>query len=76
MSRRMQAGERMRVVSERGDLVELESAARLRPGQCIELVLDRSAPPESAGRSAWVVTWCVARLGKEGPVYRGLCRWQ
>jgi hypothetical protein len=52
--------------------VELEGALRLRPGREIDLVLSAD-PPET--RQAVVWTWCLVRVGSEGPVFRGVCRW-
>lgn len=52
----------------------LEGRHRLRPGHVIELADVPSARgPEP--RHAIVESWAVARLGKNGPVYRGICRW-
>jgi hypothetical protein len=76
VTRRIQAGARARVVAQTSEVVELESPVRLRPGQSVEVVLDRCAPPDVHGRAACVVTWAVSRLGKDGPMYRGICRWQ
>ena len=76
MTRRIQAGAHVRVIRETHDGVELESASRLRPGQHVDLVLDHSAVTDASARAALVVSWSVARLGKDGPVYRGLCRWR
>lgn len=52
----------------------LEGRQRLRPGHVIEL----ADVPSARGlerRRAVVETWAVARLGKNGPLYRGTCRW-
>ena len=52
----------------------LEGRLRLRPGCVVELadVPSAGGPRE---RYAVVESWSVARLGKNGPVYRGRCRW-
>lgn len=54
--------------------VLLEGRSRLRPGRLVELV-DVPSTHGSDQRRALVDSWSVARLGKEGPVYRGKCRW-
>ncbi len=76
MRRRIQLGEKMRVVTETPDGLQLESAARLRPGQIVEFVSDAARPTGEVARGACVISWSVVRLGKDGPVYHGLCRWQ
>jgi hypothetical protein len=76
MKRRIQAGKHVRVIRETHDGVELESASRLRPGEPVDLVIDRAGLTDAAARAALVVSWSVAKLGKDGPVYRGLCLWQ
>lgn len=76
MTRRLQIGDHVRIVSESGDDVELESSVRLRPGQSVDIVVERQAASSGGSRAASVVSWSVTRLGKDGPVYRGLCRWQ
>lgn len=56
------------------EAVCLEGKHRLRPGHVIEL----ADVPSTRGlepRQAMVESWAVARLGKNGPVYRGTCRW-
>jgi hypothetical protein len=76
MKRRIQAGNHVRVIRQTHDGVELESASRLRPGEPVDLVLDRVGLTGASARAALVVSWSVARLSKDGPVYRGLCLWQ
>jgi hypothetical protein len=52
----------------------LEGQLRLRPGHVIELV----GVPSDHGlrtRRAMVESWSIARLGKNGPIYRGHFRW-
>ena len=66
--RRCVVGRDVWIVSEAIDEVWLEGAVRLRPGMVVELVAEGS-------RTAVVLTWLVSRLGKEGTVYRGRCRW-
>jgi hypothetical protein len=74
--RRIQLGRQVHILEETSDGLHLEGVARLRPGQLIELAPMPGAESSPAVRNAWVVSWSVARLGKEGPTYRGLCRWQ
>lgn len=51
-----------------------EGRHRLRPGHVIEVA---NVPTERGPelRHALVESWAVAALGKNGPVYRGTCRW-
>jgi hypothetical protein len=73
--RRIQLGGQWQIVEETAEGLRLEGAMRLRPGQLVEVVPIAGAEPSLPSRSAWVVSWSVARLGKEGLTYRGLCRW-
>jgi hypothetical protein len=53
--------------------LEVEGYPRLRPGRVVRLTgLDRS---EHSGRLALVATWCMVKLGADGPFYRGYCEW-
>lgn len=76
MRRLVEAGGHVRVVAMTPEQIELESAARLRPGQCVDVAVGAGGAATRQVRSAFVVSWAVVRLGKEGPVYRGICRWQ
>ena len=52
----------------------LEGKHRLRPGRVVELTnVPSMLGPQD--RHAMVEAWAVASLGKNGPVYRGECRW-
>lgn len=66
--RRCVVGRDIQVVAVRSGEVEIESLLRLRPGAVIDVDDGRS-------RAATVVTWAVTRLGSEGTVYGGKCRW-
>jgi hypothetical protein len=71
---RLALGADLRLIEATAGQLWLEGSARLRPGQSVELSgawpgLDLSSP-----RRAWVVTWRVTRLTREGPYYRGCCR--
>lgn len=66
--RRCVVGRDIRVVEVRTGEVDIESALRLRPGSVIDVYDDGCRP-------AMVVSWAVTRLGSEGTVYRGRCRW-
>ena len=69
---RLSLGRDLRLLNADEDVLWLESVMRLRPGQSVELI---GAWPAAAGGSrAHVVTWRVARLGAEGPIYRGSLR--
>lgn len=66
--RRCVVGRDIRVVEVRPGEVEIESALRLHPGSVIDVHDGRT-------RTATVVTWAVTRLGSDGTVYGGKCRW-
>lgn len=66
--RRCVVGRDIRVVAVRGSEVDIESPLRLRPGSVIDI-------HDAGTRSATVITWAVTRLGNEGTVYGGRCRW-
>jgi hypothetical protein len=52
----------------------LEGRHILRPGQVIALTgVPAAGGPEE--RRARVESWAVVELGREGTVYRGVCRW-
>ena len=55
--------------------IEVEGRARLRPGRDVEIVRPEGAPRGGDARRAMVHTWRVARLGHEGTLFRGICRW-
>jgi hypothetical protein len=73
-ARRYQVGRDLRAVAVSDEEVCLEGRPRLRPGQVIVL-----APVSASGgceeRQARVQSWFVARVGKDGALYRGVCRW-
>ena len=64
-----------RVVQETPEGVRLESAARLRPGHRVELVDEEGSAGTAGVRNALVCSWAIQRLGSNGPVYGGFCRW-
>jgi hypothetical protein len=66
----------MKVVAESTEGLHLESVVRLRPGEVVDVVIDPAAAAGAPVRSACVHSWSVASLGKNGPTYRGLFRWQ
>jgi len=76
VGRRIVVGKEVRVTYEGADDVHLEGAARLCPGQHIELIFGSGAASSSSHRIACVVSWEIFELGKNGPNYRGICRWQ
>jgi hypothetical protein len=73
-TRRYQLGRDVRPVSISAEGVWLEGHQRLRPGQEITIT-HLPAPMGSGERSVRVHSWAVARLGKDGTLYRGMCRW-
>jgi hypothetical protein len=76
VGRRIVVGREVRVTHEGADEVHLEGAARLCPGQRIELIFGSGTPTSSSHRTACVVCWEIFELGTNGPKYRGICRWQ
>jgi hypothetical protein len=74
--RRLQLGRQVHVLEETDEGLRLEGATRLRPGQPVELVPMAGGESSRPVRRGWVVSWSVARLGKDGPTYHGFCRWQ
>jgi hypothetical protein len=73
MRPRVWIGRDVRVVSESPEVIELEGRMRLRPGRDVDVA--RTGADPSAARSATVFTWRIVRVGTDGPVFRGLCRW-
>ena len=76
VGRRIVVGREVRVTHEGADDVHLEGAARLCPGQRIELIFGSDVTNPSSHRIACVLSWEIVELGKNGPKYRGICRWQ
>lgn len=71
---RYRVGRDLLAISLTGEGAWLEGRHRLRPGRVVELAdVPSTDGPET--RRAMVESWAVARLGKNGPVYRGNCRW-
>jgi len=71
---RYRVGRDLSTVTITAEGVWLEGRHRLSPGRVIELVnVPFTHGPQE--RHAMVESWTVASLGKNGPVYRGLCRW-
>jgi hypothetical protein len=60
------------LVAEDAHGIEIEAPVRLAPGRTVDVVSDRD---EAVVRMAVVWTWNLIRLGREGPRYRGICRW-
>lgn len=71
MRNRLQLGRDARVLREDEDEVELESTERLAPGRAV--LMFRTG--NDTGRVAVVSGWRLVRVGNQGPVYRGCCRW-
>lgn len=73
-ARRLRVGVDVRALDLTNTDAFIEARIRLRPGQLVQLA------PEPAGagedRCARVESWYVSSLGHDGPVYRGVCRWQ
>ena len=71
---RVQVGREVHSLGERADGIELEGRSRLRPGHDIEIVLIPATGPPIV-RRAVVWSWSVVAVGRNGPVFRGLCHW-
>ena len=71
---RYRVGRDLRPIDLTADAAWLEGRHRLRPGRVVELTDVPSAHGPHA-RHAMVESWNLASLGKNGPVYRGKCRW-
>ena len=71
--RRFEVNSHLQIISETADGIHIESPARLRPGQIIEIVWPDAG--RERGRRLCVSTWAIAKLGSEGPTYGGCCRW-
>jgi hypothetical protein len=62
------------MVSEGEEGVEIEGRGRLRPGRDIELV--RAGGICTEVRRAEILSWRVVRIGSDGILFRGFCRWR
>jgi hypothetical protein len=67
-------GKDVRAIRESGDCVWLEGRARLCPGQRVVLVGRTGLGGERHLRQVVVVSWTIARLSDQGPLFRGVCR--
>ena len=72
---RLEIGREVEALSENPEGVELRGRVRLHPGRPVELVV-RGAGVTPVVRRALVLSWKVAALGSNGPMYRGACRWE
>lgn len=68
---RLRLGPAVALVAEDEHGIEVVAAVRLLPGRTVDVVSDVT----SGSRLAVVWTWNLVRLGRNGPVYRGTCRW-
>jgi hypothetical protein len=72
---RLAVGRDLLVITEQDDGVEVEGRARLRPGRDVELVYGPVPGALPLMRRACVHTWRVVRVGRDGVLFRGFCRW-
>lgn len=72
---RYRVGRELVAIDTSVDEVVLEGRHRLRPGHLVQLSGVPVAHGVRAGE-AMVECWAIARLGSDGPVYRGRCRWR
>jgi len=73
-ARRYRLGRDVIPLDESAEGVSLEGYQRLRPGQLVTLTHGRGGDGGDE-RSARVHSWYVARMGKNGTLYRGECKW-
>jgi hypothetical protein len=71
---RYRVGRDLRAIDLTAEAAWLEGRHRLRPGRVVELT-DVPLAHGPRERHVMVESWNVASLGKNGPVYRGKCRW-
>jgi hypothetical protein len=69
-------GRDVEVVRETREGLELTGTMRLRPGFMVDLVAVRTSAEVPEPRRAFVALWKIRSLGRNGPTYRGFCRWQ
>jgi hypothetical protein len=74
VSQRICIGRDVRILAERDADVELEGRARLRPGRPVQIAVWAEQRPFTF-RHAMVESWYVAAVGRDGPAFRGVCRW-
>ena len=67
-------GKDARAIRESGDRIWLEGSVRLSPGQRVALVERVTFGGERQQRQAVVVSWAIASLSSQGPLFRGVCR--
>lgn len=72
---RVHVGRDVRNLGERPGGIELEGTTRLRPGRDIEIMLPTPAGTQVV-RRAVVWSWAVVAVGRNGPVFRGICHWE
>lgn len=75
-SRRLRIGRDVEVVARSHGGVDVEGAIRLRPGQSVDLIEPDIGVHRGEVRRAYVTSWFIARLGRDGPTYGGHCAWQ
>jgi len=74
MPPRIQVGRDVRSLGVRSGAIELEGYTRLRPGRPVEVILGTPADPDTP-RRAIVWSWTVVAVGRNGPLFRGVCHW-
>lgn len=72
---RVAVGRDVQLVREQDESIELEGRTRLRPGHDVEVVMASPANATPMVRRAVVWSWYVKRLGRDGPIFRGICHW-
>jgi hypothetical protein len=74
-TQRLRLGGEMQVVGEDDCGVTISGPLRLCPGRDVDLISGWVPGQESAIRRALVWNWRLTRVGSDGPVYEGYCRW-
>jgi hypothetical protein len=74
-TQRVVLGRDVSLRAETAEGVDLEGAARLRPGRPVEIVREGHPGDLPRVRLALVCSWAVRSLGSAGPTYGGFCQW-
>ena len=67
-------GRDVHTVAERLDGIVLEGRPRLRPGRHVDVT--RVVNGAASVRRATVWSWAIAAVGRDGPIFRGICHWE
>ncbi|MCC7007293.1 MAG: hypothetical protein IT184_00600 [Acidobacteria bacterium] len=71
---RVRIGSDVKTLGEWPGGIELEGRLRLRPGREVDVV-DTGPDAPASPRRAVVWSWTVVAVGRNGPLFRGICHW-